>query len=68
MPFEFVPAARNMDRHSTATISQALEGTRKSCAVPTCRDWAVPDTSGLASIPTFPFVMQEKRLIGSFYG
>ena len=25
-------------------------------------------TDALASIPTFPFVMQEKRLIGSLYG
>jgi Zn-dependent alcohol dehydrogenase len=25
-------------------------------------------TDALASIPSFPFVMQEKRLIGSLYG
>jgi hypothetical protein len=60
MPFEFAPAARNMDRHSTATISQALESARKA-AQSRLVGTGLSRTDALASIPTFPFVMQEKR-------
>ncbi len=45
-----------------ATISQALESARKGGAVVLT---GLSRTDALASIPTFPFVMQEKRLIGS---
>ncbi len=48
-----------------ATISQALESVRKGGAVVLT---GLSRTDALASIPTFPFVMQEKRLIGSLYG
>ena len=47
------------------TITQALECTRKGGNV-VLTGLSRSDT--LASIPTFPFVMQEKRLIGSLYG
>ena len=48
-----------------ATISQALESARKGGAVVLT---GLSRTDALASIPTFLFVMQEKRLIGSLYG
>jgi len=48
-----------------ATISQALESARKGGAVVLT---GLSRTDALASVPTFPFVMQEKRLIGSLYG
>jgi len=48
-----------------ATISQALEGTRKGGAIVLT---GLSRTDALASIPTFLFVTQEKRLIGSLYG
>ena len=48
-----------------ATISQALESARKGGAVVLT---GLSRIDALASIPTFPFVMQEKRLIGSLYG
>src|SRR5207244_2457055 len=48
-----------------ATISQALESTRKGGAVVLT---GLSRAGALASIPTFLFVMQEKRLIGSLYG
>jgi S-(hydroxymethyl)glutathione dehydrogenase / alcohol dehydrogenase len=48
-----------------ATISQALESARKGGAVVLT---GLSRTDALASIPAFPFVMQEKRLIGSLYG
>lgn len=48
-----------------STISQALESTRKGGAVVLT---GLSRIDALASIPTFPFVMQEKRLIGSLYG
>lgn len=44
---------------------EALESARKGGAVVLTR---LSPTDALASIPTFPFVMQEKRLIGSIYG
>lgn len=47
------------------TINQALECTSKGGAVVLT---GLARTDTLASIPTFPFVMQEKRLIGSLYG
>ena len=47
------------------TISQALECVRKGGTVVLT---GLSRTDALASIPTFPFVMQEKRLIGSLYG
>src|SRR5260370_41305789 len=47
-----------------ATISQALESARKGGAVVLT---GLSPTDALASIPTFPFVMQDKRLIGSLY-
>jgi Zn-dependent alcohol dehydrogenase len=47
------------------TITQALECTRKGGTVVLT---GLSRTDALASIPTFPFVMQEKRLIGSLYG
>jgi len=63
---EEVRALRRMDgsglcfRHgrTPATISQALEGTRKGGAVVLT---GLSRTDALASIPTFLFVMQEKR-------
>jgi S-(hydroxymethyl)glutathione dehydrogenase / alcohol dehydrogenase len=48
-----------------ATISQALESTRKGGAVVLT---GLSRTNSLASFPSFPFVMHEKRLIGSLYG
>ena len=48
-----------------ATISQALESARKGGAVVLT---GLSRIDALAPIPTFPFVMQEKRLIGSLYG
>jgi S-(hydroxymethyl)glutathione dehydrogenase/alcohol dehydrogenase len=48
-----------------ATVSQALEYTRKGGAVILT---GLSRTDAHASIATFPFVMQEKRLIGSLYG
>ena len=48
-----------------ATITQALECTGKGGTVVLT---GLSRTDALASIPTFPFVMQEKRLIGSVYG
>jgi len=48
-----------------ATISQALEFVRKGGTVVLT---GLSRTDSLASIPAFPFVMQEKRLIGSLYG
>jgi S-(hydroxymethyl)glutathione dehydrogenase/alcohol dehydrogenase len=48
-----------------STISQALESARKGGAVVLT---GLSRTDAVASIPTFPFVMQEKRLIGSLYG
>ncbi|MBA3354957.1 MAG: zinc-binding dehydrogenase [Pyrinomonadaceae bacterium] len=48
-----------------AAISRALESARKGGAVVLT---GLSRTDALASIPTFPFVMQEKRLIGSLYG
>ena len=47
------------------TLTQALECTGKGGAVVLT---GLSRTDALASIPTFPFVMQEKRLIGSLYG
>jgi len=47
------------------TISQALDCVRKGGSVIVT---GLSRTDTLASIPTFPFVMQEKRLIGSLYG
>ena len=47
------------------TISQALECTRKGGTVVLT---GLSRTDALAPIPTFLFVMQEKRLIGSLYG
>lgn len=48
-----------------ATITQALECAGKGGTVVLT---GLSRTDALASIPTFPFVMQEKRLIGSVYG
>jgi S-(hydroxymethyl)glutathione dehydrogenase/alcohol dehydrogenase len=48
-----------------ATISQALESARKGGAVVLT---GLSRIDAVASIHTFPFVMQEKRLIGSLYG
>ncbi|MCA1575511.1 MAG: zinc-binding dehydrogenase [Acidobacteria bacterium] len=47
-----------------ATISQALESARKGGVVVLT---GLSRTDALASIPTFPFVMQEKRLIVTLY-
>ena len=47
------------------TITQALECTGKGGTVVLT---GLSRTDALASIPTFPFVMQEKRLMGSVYG
>jgi len=47
------------------TVAQSLQATGKGGTV-VLTGLARFDT--LASIPTFPFVMQEKRLIGSVYG
>jgi Zn-dependent alcohol dehydrogenase len=48
-----------------ATLNQALECSRKGGAVVVT---GLSRTDTMASFPTFPFVMQEKRLIGSLYG
>jgi Zn-dependent alcohol dehydrogenase len=48
-----------------ATLSQALAFARKGGTVVLT---GLSRTDALASIPIFPFVMQEKRLIGSLYG
>jgi Zn-dependent alcohol dehydrogenase len=47
------------------TLNLALESTRKGGTVVLT---GLSRTDALASIPVFPFVMQEKRLIGSLYG
>ena len=48
-----------------ATIGQAVECARKGGSIVVT---GLSRTDTLASIPAFPFVMQEKRLIGSLYG
>jgi S-(hydroxymethyl)glutathione dehydrogenase/alcohol dehydrogenase len=48
-----------------ATIAQAIECARKGGSIVLT---GLSRTDTLASIPAFPFVMQEKRLIGSVYG
>jgi len=48
-----------------ASVGQALECTRKGGTLVLT---GLSRTDALASIPTFPFVMQEKRLVGSLYG
>ena len=48
-----------------ATIAQALQFARKGGTIVVT---GLSRTDTLASIPLFPFVMQEKRLIGSLYG
>jgi S-(hydroxymethyl)glutathione dehydrogenase/alcohol dehydrogenase len=48
-----------------ATLSQALAFARKGGTVVLT---GLSRIDALASIPIFPFVMQEKRLIGSLYG
>jgi S-(hydroxymethyl)glutathione dehydrogenase / alcohol dehydrogenase len=50
---------------SPGTVTQALECTRKGGSVVVT---GLSRTDALASIPMFPFVMQEKRLVGSVYG
>jgi Zn-dependent alcohol dehydrogenase len=47
------------------TIQQSLSLARKGGTVILT---GLSRTDALASIPTFPFVLQEKRLIGSLYG
>ena len=47
------------------TLTLALDCARKGGAVVLT---GLSRTDALASIPTFPFVMQEKRLLGSLYG
>ncbi len=48
-----------------ATLAQALRFARKGGTIVVT---GLSRTDTLASIPLFPFVMQEKRLIGSLYG
>ncbi len=48
-----------------STIRQALDCARKGGSIVVT---GLSRTDTLASIPAFPFVMQEKRLIGSLYG
>jgi S-(hydroxymethyl)glutathione dehydrogenase/alcohol dehydrogenase len=48
-----------------ATLTQALESARKGGAVVLT---GLARTDGQAPLKLFPFVMQEKRLIGSVYG
>ncbi len=48
-----------------ATIADAIDAARKGGTVVLT---GLPRIDGQASIATFPFVMQEKRLIGSVYG
>jgi S-(hydroxymethyl)glutathione dehydrogenase/alcohol dehydrogenase len=50
---------------SPATIAQALAFARKGGSVIVT---GLSRTDTLASVPLFPFVMQEKRLVGSLYG
>ena len=50
---------------SPQTLTFALESTRKGGTVVLT---GLSRTDALASIPVFPFVMQEKRLVGSLYG
>lgn len=50
---------------AAATIAQALTFARKGGTIIVT---GLSRTDTLASIPLFPFVMQEKRLIGSVYG
>ena len=47
------------------TVTLALDCARKGGTIVIT---GLSRTDSLASIPTFPFVMQEKRLIGSLYG
>jgi Zn-dependent alcohol dehydrogenase len=48
-----------------ATLAQALKLARKGGTIVVT---GLSRTDTLASIPLFPFVMQEKRLVGSLYG
>jgi S-(hydroxymethyl)glutathione dehydrogenase/alcohol dehydrogenase len=48
-----------------STITQAMDCARKGGSIVVT---GLSRTDTLASIPAFPFVMQEKRLIGSLYG
>ena len=48
-----------------STITQAIDCARKGGSILVT---GLSRTDTLASIPAFPFVMQEKRLIGSLYG
>ena len=48
-----------------ATLAQALQLARKGGTVVLT---GLARLDGLASFPLFPFVMQEKRLVGSLYG
>ena len=48
-----------------ATLNQALRFARKGGTIVVT---GLSATDTLASIPLFPFVMQEKRLVGSVYG
>jgi len=48
-----------------STITQAVDCARKGGSIVVT---GLSRTDALASIPVFPFVMQEKRLIGSLYG
>lgn len=48
-----------------STITQAIDCARKGGSIVVT---GLSRTDTLASIPAFPFVMQEKRLIGSLYG
>lgn len=50
---------------SPKTLSFAVEAARKGGTIVVT---GLSRTDALASIPVFPFVMQEKRLIGSLYG
>jgi S-(hydroxymethyl)glutathione dehydrogenase / alcohol dehydrogenase len=50
---------------SPATLTTALAATRKGGSVVLT---GLSRADNLGSIPMFPFVMQEKRLIGSVYG
>jgi S-(hydroxymethyl)glutathione dehydrogenase/alcohol dehydrogenase len=50
---------------SPSTLTDALSAARKGGTVVVT---GLSRTDGRASIPIFPFVMQEKRLVGSVYG
>jgi S-(hydroxymethyl)glutathione dehydrogenase/alcohol dehydrogenase len=50
---------------ASTTLTQALDCARKGAAVVIT---GLARTDMMASFPMFPFVMQEKRLIGSLYG